>query len=330
VWVDQNIKESDLLQELINSVENTRTINQSFMYWEAAAAMRWHNLCNNPSYSLYSISKQLLLREVASMLKIMFSETATRAFDFVNLGTGGGEKDTIILSNLLNAAQGDKIRYIALDKSYSMLSDAVNFVLQFFRSQSGRANWEAAAILGDILTLERYRPIIHQGYNPKLYALLGNLIGNLDETDVLTRISKVMDDSDLLLLDADLIAGRKDDELDFGYKIDDVKELMIRPIIEHLASHDQELADSFRNATISTEIRRRGSKVPNSKRVQVCLHDSKGNKYEHAFSTKYDLPSLKDYLKSAMGFRILKSSVWRDSKTRRARYVNLLLAKRMD
>lgn len=328
VWVDRNIKEKEILENLVRSVENTRRIDQSYLYWEASAASRWRDLCEDPSYTLYQISKKLILRDITDMLRRITEDTENSVFDFVNLGTGGGEKDTIILSKLLDAAQGKRMRYIPLDKSYSMLSDAINYVLQFFGSQSGRANWEVIAILGDILAIERYKPIIYKGYNPKLYGLLGSFIGNFNETQVLSRIVNIMQDSDVLMMGADLIGGRDDKELGLGYDIEAVRQLTIHPIIEHLATLDRNLADSFRDATIHIDIQSFVSKVPNSKTVQVWLLDKKGNKYYHAFSTKYNLPSLKDYLTKTMGFRIIKTYTWIDKKTKKERYAKFLLRKK--
>lgn len=328
MWADRDIKEKEILENLVRSVEDTRRIDQSYLYWEASAARRWQRICEDPSYVLHQISKNLVKRDIKDMLGSVIEDTGNRVFDFVNLGTGGGQKDIIILENLLDAAQGQRMRYIPLDKSYSMMSDAINNVYKFFSAQSGRANWEVTAILGDILTIERYKPIIYKGNNPKLYGLLGSTIGNFNETQVLSRLVNIMQDSDVLMLGADLIGGRNDKELGLGYDIDAVRDLMIFPIIEHLATHDQNLAESFREAKIHTEIRSGVSKVPNSKTVQVCLLDNRENKYYHFFSTKYDLPSLKGYLTKTIGFRIIKTYTWIDQKTKKERYAKFLLRKK--
>jgi uncharacterized SAM-dependent methyltransferase/class 3 adenylate cyclase len=328
VWADRDIKEKEILENLVRSVEDTRRIDQSYLYWESSAARRWKRICEDPSYVLHQISKNLVKRDIKDMLGSVIEDTGNRVFDFVNLGTGGGQKDIIILENLLDAAQGQRMRYIPLDKSYSMMSDAINDVLKFFSAQSGRANWEVTAILGDILAIERYKSIIYKGNNPKLYGLLGSTIGNFNETQVLSRLVNIMQDSDVLMLGADLIGGRNDKELGLGYDIDAVRELIIHPIIEHLSTLDRNLADSFRDATIHTDILPFVSKVPNSKTVQVYLLDKRGNKYYHFFSTKYDLPSLKGYLTKTVGFRIIKTYTWIDQKTKKERYAKFLLRKK--
>lgn len=325
VWVDRQIKEKELLDTLIRSVLNTRTIDQSYMYWEASAASRWRRLCEDRNYTLYDMSLNLIRRDIANIVKKLTQVSSMRPFDFVNLGTGGGQKDTIILEHLLRGANGEKVRYIPLDKSYSMLSDAINVVLQYLGSRSG-VHCEVIAILGDILTLERYSPLIYRGRNLKFYGLLGNLLGNFAESRLLGRILNVMRDDDFLMIDADLIGGRKDRELDFGYTIGAVKELMVHPVIEHLASYP-EVVSNFRNAKISTKVVSNISEVSKSKTVQVVLTDKDDNKYLHAFSTKYDFESLKNYLAKTMGLRIVWTSTYIHNKTKKARYAAFVVRK---
>lgn len=329
LWVDRDIKERELLEKLVRSVEETHRIDQSYLYWEASAAYRWRKVCEDPAYTLHQVSKSLVGRKIKDMIKTIVKDTNHRVFDFVNLGTGGGRKDNIIIESLLEAGRGKRMRYIPMDKSYSMLSDAIAWVLPLITERSARTNWEVIAILGDILKIERYKPIIYRGENPKLYGLLGSMIGNFDEIRVLSRIKSIMQDNDILMMGADLIGGRSDEELKIGYDTKSVRELMIYPIIEHIAARNPALVEAFKRVSVHSEIRSYGLRVPNSKRVQVFLLDDKtGNTYYHFFSTKYDLKSLSTFLKKNMGFRIIKTYTSTDDHTNKKRYVKFLLRKK--
>jgi len=324
IFVDREIKETELLAKLRNSIRNRLHIDQSFLYWEASAAARWEKICNDPDYSLHRISKELTQSIIEEVIKRLKAETGHVAYDFVNLGTGGGQKDVVILDNLLSAQQERRIRYFPIDQSYSMLTSSINYVLPLLSGSPNR-NWDLIAILGDLTRLDRYRGLLSTGPNPKLFGLLGSLIGNFDEVSVLTGIRRFMTPLDVLMIGADLIGDRKPEELTSGYDIPSVKELIIYPIIEHL-SDSADLADRFRKATINATPEP-GLHVPKSIRVQVHLNVD-GTTYDHFYSTKYDYDNLCYFLKRTMNFEFIgEPFTWKDPTTHQPRYAKFLLRK---
>lgn len=334
VRADSDINEQDRLENLYRSVFETRTIDQSYLYWGIEAAERWQKVCKNHDYELHEISKKLVIDYIDEMMKVIKNDTNSEVFDFVNLGVGGGQKDITILSSLLEMAGGSRLRYIPLDESYSMLRAAVDYVWQNYSKITGSyRNWETIAILGDVTRLERYKDLIQSPrvMNPRIYALLGSVIGNFDERLILSNIKNSMSDLDVFILGADLIAGRTIKELRRGYSIKPIRDLIIYPLKEHLVSYSDEkrvgdFLSRLDRATINAEVQSGKGNVPRSKRVQVYLTVG-GLRLNHFYSTKYDLECLKEYLTKTMRFRILKSYTAPDKKTKEDRYVKFILRK---
>jgi hypothetical protein len=269
-------------------------------------------------------------------MKSIKKETGSEVLDFINLGVGGGQKDYTILTKILQMAGGRRLRYIPLDESYSMLRSAVEYVWQLHITGSYR-NWETIAILGDLTRLERYRSLIHnhgsRASNPKIFALLGSVIGNFDERLVLSSVRGSMSDSDVFILGADLIAGRSIEELKKGYSTEPVRDLIISPIGEHLSYYRKRkevrtFLSRLDEATIGVEVQSNKGDVPGSKRVQVYLTIPRFPRLNHAFSTKYDLGGLTEFLTKTMGFRIVDNPYTiPDKRTKKVRYVKFILAK---
>lgn len=215
-----------------------------------------------------------------------------------------------------------------------MLRAAVDYVWQNYSKITGSyRNWETIAILGDVTRLERYKDLIQSPrvMNPRIYALLGSVIGNFDERLILSNIKNSMSDLDVFILGADLIAGRTIKELRRGYSIKPIRDLIIYPLKEHLVSYSDEkrvgdFLSRLDRATINAEVQSGKGNVPRSKRVQVYLTVG-GLRLNHFYSTKYDLECLKEYLTKTMRFRILKSYTAPDKKTKEDRYVKFILRK---
>jgi class 3 adenylate cyclase len=332
VRADIEIKDADRLQNLYNSIFSTHTIDQSYLYWGIEAAQRWQEVCKSREYELHEISQKIVVENIEEMIETIKQDTNCDVFDFINLGVGGGQKDIIILTKLLEMAGGKRLRYVPLDESDSMLRAAVDYVWQLNITGSYR-NWETLAILGDLTRLERYKSLIRNPrvMNPKIYALLGSVIGNFDEHLILSSIRNSMEDSDVFILGADLVAGRKVGELKLGYEIKPVRKLIIAPLKEHLTFYsDEERVSNFLSklddATINVEVQSNKGDVPRSKRLQVYLNVD-GLRLNHAYSTKYDLGCLKEYLTKTMKFRILDSYTLPDKRTKKERYVKFILRK---
>lgn len=96
-----------------------------------------------------------------------------RAFDFVSLGPGDGEKDAAVLRHWLNA--GVNIIYYPYDASYPLLVRAVRRVSEALGKDE---EWRVKAVLADFLHLETIRTVFEHRSAPNVISLLGNL-GNL-------------------------------------------------------------------------------------------------------------------------------------------------------
>ena len=329
--MDRQIDEKKKLNNLRESVFKS-TFDQIYLYWETSSAERWQKLWKNEKYKLHDISTNLTRSYFLDMLSDIPNSSY---FDFVNLGVGGGKKDTFILESLLQRSKGKKIRYFPLDNNYSMLSNAIQDVLPLI-SEDQHRNLELMAILGDFMKIHNYRSIIYNNPTPKIFGLLGSLLGNVNEKRILTSIKSFMrEQQDILIIGADLIGNRSNTELEEPYKQPEVLDLMISPLIEHLSTDpdpaNREFVSRLNTAKINAKIEEEGLEIPLSKKVQVSFSVGK-DEYKHFFSTKYDLKSLTKYLEDTMGFSIISKytetgKFENPENVHNAKYVKFLLRK---
>ncbi len=322
VWKDPQMTEIEKLENLIRGVE-THNIDPKLMYWETWAARRYKRLCEDRKYEIDRISRKLLGDNFQKMFNVIKEDTSYSLFDYVSLGAGGAEKDSIIIQELINNAGGERLFYFPLDQSFSMLSYAIDYISPV---TSANNNLGLFAIYGDFTNLSRYGSMIYNSHNPKIYSLLGNTLGNVDEGLVLTQIRDTMRNSDRLIVGVSLTGGRTDKELERGYDVEAVRDLLTAPLIEKL-SYDQQLSDSFRNATVYAGTIDKGVRVPGSRKVQVYL---KANdiEYKFAYAMKYDLDNLLKYLKSdKIGFNPVGSPILAFDEQKRPVYAKFILRK---
>ena len=265
-------------------------------------AERWKNLCIRSEYNVHKISKRLIRDRIVDILNIIEKNTDNKAnfFDFVNLGAGGGFKDYLILNSLLEkmTAKGvnERMTYVPIEQSICMLEYSIKFISDLFDLYPRKL--EVRSVLGDFLDLERYAPIIYEKREPKIYGLLGNTLGNFLEDELLDPISRVMRQNDFLIVGVDLIGERTEKELENYYGNDrPTRDFFVRPVYDHLPDHkrDPKALQQLLNSQLIQKVRHHGCVT---KSLTIFTYVKFGEReINNSFSTKYDLDSLKDYLK---------------------------------
>jgi len=338
IRADRRLRDSMKMENFTKEFAD-RHVDQSTLYWEINSYTRWLALCAHPKYELHRIAFKLVQDKIKDIVSLIQADSKAASFDFINIGPGGAQKDITILSALVAASQVSqktKIRYVALDQSYSMLIGSLNTVIEY-QGRNPEVEIEVLGILGDLRRLSDYKHIIDIQKRPRVYGLLGSLLGNFDERLILSSIRNAMRNQDYLLLGAELIAGRAEPELTKGYNTKPVRDLILEPIREHLPINgNRKLLAQLKKARVEAEVTP-GSRVPSAMRVQMFF-SLNGARYTHFFSTKYDLSNLRSYIRET-GFVIVGKEIGdtfegeftsSDAQTKEARYVKFVLKRNPD
>lgn len=299
-YYDSRETEMDKLTKLINGIEEGE-VNQEFLYWEATSAKRWERLCNSSrSYSMHKISRQILESNIDKITKVIKANSDNQVHNLVNLGTGGGYKDHVILQNMISSIKDDGTRmvYIPIDYSTSMLQGSIEYVLKYL-TENEKKKLKIKAILGDFFKIKRFKHIIEEDDDrPNIYCCLGNTFGNFIEDRFIPLFQDILRQEDFLILGIDLIGDRTNPELMEGYDDQNLRELVIYPLLEHISGdiRDRVNIGEVLKQPINLEVKENWNSIPHSKGVLTSVTID-NRKIRHFYSTKYNLDSLIDYFK---------------------------------
>ncbi len=201
--------------ELRHAVLNGEKVPAKFQFAAADGGRHWLRLCKGSSYQYFKHAKAHLKDNAACLAEKVRDSVGTTAVDLVSLGSGDGTKDDILLRALADKlADNELLYYYPIDISDILLTEAVRYV-----SQQGlsRERYRCKAVLGDFTNPSLLRKIVDYRPSANLFSALGNVIGSVDEAEILTGIGHAMEPGDLVLIEANVgepdnsIAMLKDD-----------------------------------------------------------------------------------------------------------------------
>jgi uncharacterized SAM-dependent methyltransferase len=303
ILVDKNITENKKYELFKQNIENGK-IDIKFYYLTPDSIDLWLKIINRSEYKFQKIGRDLLEKNVNELVKIIIQNSPenTPCFDFVNLGVGAAVKDYYIIKAILDNMpdkSNERIHYVPIDYSIGILQRTIDYLDDLMDYYPNKLHVQG--ILGDFFELIRYRDTIRCiSKYPKLFALMGNTFGNMEEEHVIKIITKTMDKNDFLLLEVDLINDRTDEQLKEGYGTDDITtKFLYQPIINFFGANKRNIKinydDDFR---VNVEVKNHLGSIPNSKTVttSIPLNNDPNDRIDTIYSRKYDLEVLKDYL----------------------------------
>lgn len=242
ISVDRDLPEKLKYDYFKQEVENQR-IDIRFFFLGLESVDLWLNIINRSDYEFHSDGRENIKANASDLVNVILenSQPATDHVDLIDLGVGAAVKDYYLLKALLERMPktGQRMNYVPIDYSIAILQKAMDNIDELMDSYPNKLHIEA--ILGDFFRLVRYSTRINElSSSPKVFALLGNILGNVDEYKILTAITKTMNPNDLFLLEIDLINGRTKDQLKVGYGSDDTtKNFLLYPVIKHFKAENR-------------------------------------------------------------------------------------------
>jgi hypothetical protein len=188
----------DWFAEVTHNLDSVRPmLNPRLPYFGPGLASLWIRLCQSTKYV------QEMNAEFSGHMNKLLRMSAGSSINVIDLGIGDFNKGRIVLEKLIRRRV--RVNYVPVDVSYEMIVIALNRH-GGDRSLLARLNDTGSiwAINSTFANLPKFRSVLPKTKN--LFLLLGNTLGNeMDESDMLAQIARVMNPDDELLVEVQLL-----------------------------------------------------------------------------------------------------------------------------
>ncbi|MBV9179132.1 MAG: L-histidine N(alpha)-methyltransferase [Nitrososphaeraceae archaeon] len=218
ISVDRDLTKNLKYEFFKQDIENQR-IDLRFFYLTPGSADLWFKIINFSDYKFNEYGRENIKRNASDLINVILEKSvpSTDHVDLVDLGVRAAVKDYYLLKPLLEKMprNSNRMNYVPLDYSITILQRVMDYMDELMETYPNKLHIEG--ILGNFYRLVRYNNRINElSKSPKVFALLGNILGNVDEARILNAITSTMNPNDLFLLEIDLIDNRTDDKLKAG------------------------------------------------------------------------------------------------------------------
>lgn len=262
-WIITFIRENglneldEMLQYLSGSwADGVKKILSGYSYWGIVPTGKWIMACRDPNYlmnkSIRNFPKKWKL--INNLLN------NTIPYNYVSLGVGDGQKDYLILNDLIK--KNPNIDYFPIDMSPEMLYQGTRHVLDKFGDELRRNQILALQVdFEDQERLYELRGILNRlnDKKPTIFSLLGNTLANFDyDTNLLSNLANILlKSNDLLLLEIARVRNieeesRIQNEANWEYTSESFKDFAISSLIQatDIVAYDSWISPDFGIETI--------------------------------------------------------------------------------
>lgn len=217
-----------------------KIVDERYWYWDEKGAALWLYLKESANYPFFKETYDVLQTNITKIRNRVFSIAGTNTngletVDVIALGVGSAEKELLILKEMLDyyrtVGTGLKspMYYIPMDISFPLLQNTIRLLFSdsTLRGHTEQGNLLLRPILTDFLQIPSY--LTETPNKNKLIIALGVLV-NVSESDAFEAWKKIMDDDALLLIDAELVGERTDEELCTEYQCEENYNLVYHPV----------------------------------------------------------------------------------------------------
>ncbi len=183
--------------------------DQQYLYIDARASQRWHDLTKvirrYPTFqSCYEALQKLLKSKKWTEIN-----NSKRISAVVVLGAGAAKKDIELIDNLStfrkHQSPDDRVTYILLDTSFHMLI-ATAEELQRLKADDYDSFLDLVAVVGDFMDLEEIQESVTEheipfrGNGRSLFWMPGNTIANVNVADFVRNLDSAIEAGDILVV----------------------------------------------------------------------------------------------------------------------------------
>lgn len=184
--------------DILRFVTQEKVIPSLYYYVTDEGAAYWLAMSSNSQYRFKSNSGRLIRRHAPQVAATIREQAnGDGSVDLVSLGSGDGQKDRVLLAELINA-EIPAITYYPLDISDALIVECIGNIHD---SAFDYVGMKTKAIIGDFLDLHLFRSIYEDRPSPNVFSVLGNTFGNTDEAQILEALEKSMYPGDFVLIE---------------------------------------------------------------------------------------------------------------------------------
>lgn len=199
--LETNQERHAYINKLKELIQGRLPVPTRYYYASEKGANFWIRMCRERSYHFYFDSFQLLQnksKEIASQITAdLERRDLDENIDFVSLGSGDGRKDKILIGALLDASKAsDFLMYYPIDVSDMLIANAMKEV-----AKNDRSKLHIKGIIADVCTISTLSYVYEARPNVNLFSVLGNLIGNTNERDLVEELEQAAFPGDYILVD---------------------------------------------------------------------------------------------------------------------------------
>jgi len=188
--------------DLRRFVKDQEIVPSKYLYWTPQGSAHWLTLCRSKKYHYYHDSLDLLRGHAGALAESIVEVVGSAEIDLVSVGSGNGEKDNILLSDLQTSLREDEfIYYYPVDISDTLIVEAIRNAL---RGGLPRDAFKVKALIADFLKLSKLQAFYEERPATNLFSILGNTVGNADEEELFDSISEAMLPGDLVLMEVNV------------------------------------------------------------------------------------------------------------------------------
>lgn len=201
----------DYPRQLKHRIRSGELLQMKYLYWTPQGSAHWLEVCTRRSYFFYCQSLELLKREASSIVSTIIQALGTAEVDFVSIGSGDGEKDNILLRSFdKKLADNAFVYYYPIDISDALIVKAVPTALG---RGVRRSHFRVKALIADFVQLPNLQKFYEERSNRNVFAVLGNSLGNADESELFQALAEAMLDGDIVILEVNTSKANDKDPL---------------------------------------------------------------------------------------------------------------------
>ena len=192
---------TDLRRVICECIREGRIVPTCYFYMGDSGYRSWIDLIRDPDYQYYHEAVEFYRVNASLIAERIHAELGTASVDYISLGPGDGVKDQMILRWFIDSLGGSDsgLYYYPVDTNFRMLATAALEVARIPRSLK---KVRIKATIADFEGIGTLRPVYQYRSAPKVFVLLGNILGNSsDDRGLLGRLFRVMHEGDVLIVE---------------------------------------------------------------------------------------------------------------------------------
>jgi len=191
-------------REILSCISSNQIVPPKHFYNTSEGTALWLELSrqSHTEYDFYGDSVAALSRQSKTLVDKVAAATRTAQINFVSVGCGDGVKDNVLLRELdRRLDDAEQIGYFALDISDALVAEAVGNALAGLNPE----HFRVTPLVVDYSKMKQHLDAHSDARSaPKLFAVLGNTVGNADEQHLMDAIAQAMAPGDLVLLEVNI------------------------------------------------------------------------------------------------------------------------------